>query len=163
MKYAQGLGIDIGCGDDPLTNEVERWDTASGQGDATLMAGVPINTYDYVYASHLLEHLDAPQEAVRNWWRILKPWGWLIIVVPHRDLYEKRALLPSRFNPDHKHFWVPLLPQAPHTLGLLDTVTQALDGLFVFESLRVIDEGFEYVSPTVHSNGEYSIELIIRK
>lgn len=163
MKYAQGLGIDIGCGDDPVTNEVEKWDAVLGNGDATLMEGVPNDKYDYAYSSHLIEHLTNPVSAIQNWFRIIKPFGWLIISVPSMDHYEKRSTLPSRFNPDHKTFWTPIASRPPVIFGLLDTVRGALRDQFIFDSLRVCDEGFEYMSPTVHSKGEYSIELIIRK
>lgn len=163
-KYTQNLGLDIGCGDNPVTNEVEKWDLLLGNTDATYMEGVPDHHFDYVYSSHLLEHLVDPYTALRNWYRILKPSGWLIICVPHRDLYEKRLLLPSIWNADHKHFFLPQWNEEPDTLGLLATVYQALGKAVKLDSLKIRDDGITNLdNPMVHSGGNYTIEGIWRK
>lgn len=163
VKHAQNLGIDIGCGDCPLTDEVQKWDLTLGNSDATFMEGIPDDFFSYVYSSHLLEHLTDPITALRNWWRILRPGGKLIVIVPHRDLYEKKTLLPSRFNGAHKHFFLPLNHEPPHTLGLLQVVTEAI-GRFEFHSLQTLDDGYvSGDSATIHPGGEYSIELIVIK
>jgi hypothetical protein len=40
--------------------------------------------------------------AIPNWWwALVKPGGYLVIVVPDEDLYEQ-GMWPSRFNTDHK-------------------------------------------------------------
>ncbi|NQY68139.1 MAG: methyltransferase domain-containing protein [Flavobacteriales bacterium] len=41
------------------------------------------NEYDYIIASHILEHLELPFEVVKELHRILKPGGILHIKVPH--------------------------------------------------------------------------------
>jgi 2-polyprenyl-3-methyl-5-hydroxy-6-metoxy-1,4-benzoquinol methylase len=66
---AKELGLDI-----------SQWVVA----DAATLEGVADESYDAVYSSHLLEHIPIPQavEAVRNWLRVLKPMGRLIIAVP---------------------------------------------------------------------------------
>lgn len=95
-----GRGIDIGCGEDPVTPDCDRCDQALGH-DAESLPHVPDAAYDWVYSSHCLEHLRHPLRALKEWWRILRPGGWLIVVVPDEDLYEQ-GLWPSRFNVDHK-------------------------------------------------------------
>jgi SAM-dependent methyltransferase len=42
-----------------------------------------------------------PESALKEWWRLLKSGGHLILVVPDEDLYEQ-GYWPSRFNSDHK-------------------------------------------------------------
>jgi SAM-dependent methyltransferase len=42
-------------------------------------------SYDFVLSSHMLEHSANPLKALREWRRILKPVGGLILVMPHRD------------------------------------------------------------------------------
>ncbi|SRR5579871_373918 len=154
-------GIDIGCGADPLHSTFGKWDYQLGNGDATLMTGVKNETYTTVYASHVLEHLTQPRIALQNWWRILAKGGHLIVVVPHRDLYECRKKLPSQWNPDHKWFYLPHRAENPHTLGLFQTVYQTLaNGEIV--SFRVLDEGYRRIG-NEHPQGEYSIECIVRK
>jgi SAM-dependent methyltransferase len=46
---------------------------------------VASHAYDAVLASHVVEHLADPVGAVREWRRVLKPGGLLLLVVPHRD------------------------------------------------------------------------------
>jgi hypothetical protein len=36
-----------------------------------------------------------------DWWKLVKPGGYLFILVPDEDLYEQ-GVFPSRFNDDHK-------------------------------------------------------------
>lgn len=163
-RFLQGRGIDIGCGTDKVLPDADGWDLSTGQGDATAMLGVKDWTYDWVYSSHCLEHLADPVTAVRNWWRILKPGGFLIIVVPHRDLYEKKRALPSRWNEDHKHFFVIDRNERPCTIGLLQMVDCALpDRKFETVWLRKCDDGRTITDSLIHSDGEFSIELVLRK
>ncbi|MBV5346213.1 MAG: methyltransferase domain-containing protein, partial [Rhodoferax sp.] len=56
---------------------------------------------DFVHSSHCLEHMRDVREALKNWIRIVKPGGFLILTVPDEDLYEQ-GQWPSRFNTDHK-------------------------------------------------------------
>jgi SAM-dependent methyltransferase len=157
-------GIDIGCQYDPLNQTFRRWDVIFGDGDASLMEGVPDQIFHTVYASHVLEHLADPVVALRNWYRILRRGGHLIVLVPHRDLYEKKTTLPSNWNGDHKWFWLPDCAEEPYTLSLEDVIRRAdLTGAEVV-SLRVLDEGYDHNLPAdVHPVGEFSIEAILRK
>ncbi len=123
--YCAGRGIDVGCGAyDRVTPDAEGWDKQ--QGDATFMAGIAEGTYDYVYSSHCLEHIMDQATALRNWTRILKRGGFLIIAVPHRDLYEKRSTLPSRWNKDHKRFYLPDDDEPPVTVSLRRVIDEAI-------------------------------------
>lgn len=157
---ASRSGIDIGAGPDPLNDTFRRWDLADG--DATAMAGVPDGVFRTVYASHCLEHLHDPAAALRNWWRILAAGGHLIVVVPHRDLYEKRTTLPSRWNPDHKTFWLPDRDEPPATLGFRRVLSESVPAADVV-SFAVLADGFIDPGPDFHSHGEYSIEAVLWK
>lgn len=97
-----GEGIDIGGGSDPLKGpkcNVRRWDMEDG--DAQVMAGVRDNTYDFVYSSHCLEHLNNPIVALNRWIDITKPGGFIFVAVPDFFAYEK-MLWPSTKNTKHK-------------------------------------------------------------
>lgn len=164
--YCQGQGIDIGVGRidsfgaDPLLPNIDTWDKDNG--DATFMIGVENHTYDFVYASHILEHISNCYLALLNWWRILKPGGYLIIAVPHRDLYEKRGELPSQWNQDHKFFFMPYESELPFTIGLTELCRSALPaGELIY--LKECSEGHTISDPHLHSDGEYSIEVVLRK
>lgn len=164
LKYIQNVVIDIGCGDNPVSDECVKYDTALGNTDATYMEGLCDCVFDTVYSYHCLEHLEHPELALKNWYRLVKPGGWLIIGVPHRDYYEKRKLLPSLFNPDHKTFWLPIWDEPPDTRGLLQLFLNVLGNSFCLHSLRVLDDGYiDDKRPNTHPVGEYTIEIIVRR
>jgi SAM-dependent methyltransferase len=53
--------------------------------EATDLAVIPSNTYDFVVSSHTLEHIANPLRALYEWLRVLKEHGLLVLVLPHRD------------------------------------------------------------------------------
>ena len=57
------------------------------------------NSFDYIYASHVLEHVTGEQvyTALKECWRVLKDYGMLEIIGPH---YKHE----SAFDLDHKSF-----------------------------------------------------------
>ena len=159
-KFCQGRGIDIGYGGDLVVPNCVGWDFEHG--DAQYMHGINDGEFDFVYSSHTLEHTINPSAALKNWWRILNPEGFLILYVPHRDLYEKKSTLPSNWNPDHKHFFLLDKDEEPDTIGLVPLVQRMLSGCEIIYA-KVCDENHTINDPNLHSDGEYSIELILKK
>jgi SAM-dependent methyltransferase len=51
--------------------------------DGSDLSSVPDATYDFVLSSHNLEHFANPVKALKEWQRVTKPEGSLILVVPH--------------------------------------------------------------------------------
>lgn len=77
-------------------------------GDATIPAWsgrVPDMAVDAVFSSHLLEHIVDTDAALGEWWRVIKVDGYLVLYLPHRDLYPNMGAEGA--NPDHKHDFVP--------------------------------------------------------
>lgn len=159
-KYCNGNGLDIGYGGDPVVPGVTGWDYEHG--DAHYLNGLDDESFDFVYSSHLLEHLPDVDTALTNWWRVLKPGGYFILYLPHRDLYEKKKTLPSQFNDDHAHFFLPDTDEPPDTIGLRPLLERVLTDIEI-EYCKVCDEG--YINPGEHiqSEGEYSIEIVAHK
>jgi len=112
---------------------------------------------DAVFSSHCLEHIADYITILRDWYRVLKPGGFMIIVVPHQFLYEKRQRLPSRWNEDHKRFYTPA--------SLLAEIEAALSpNSYRVRHLVDNDFGFDYsIPPAAHSGGCYEIELVVEK
>ena len=42
----------------------------------------PADTFDVIYCSHVLEHVPDDRRAMAEMWRVLKPSGWAVIIVP---------------------------------------------------------------------------------
>ena len=159
-SYCSGKGLDIGYGGDLLVPGCFGWDIEHG--DAQLLKRLDDSTFDFVYSSHTLEHMVNPVLALRNWWRVLKPGGYLILYVPDRDLYEKRRTLPSRWNRDHKHFFLLNHSEEPDTCSLLHLIEKSITGYHLIFA-KECDEGHTISDPEQHSDGEYSIEIVLRK
>ena len=62
--------------------------------------------------------------------RICKPGGVVLISLPHRDLYERKKTLPSRWNQDHRYFYLPNRCEPPHTFSVEGVLRAAgVDGI----------------------------------
>jgi SAM-dependent methyltransferase len=59
--------------------------------DGSDMSGVADNSYDFVLSSHNLEHFANPVKALKEWQRVTRPGGGLILVVPdHTRTFDHR-------------------------------------------------------------------------
>ena len=117
----------------------------------------PDASQDAVYSSHCLEHIADYRQAIGEWFRVLKPGGYLIVVVPHQFLYEKRTGLPSRWNEDHKRFYTPA--------SLMTEIEQSLIPN-TYRLRHLVDNDLDYdysIGPEQHAGGCYEIELVIQK
>lgn len=119
VAYTRGLGYDIGCG------PAKVWPHAIGIDNRkdTAMFGIQMNPdltlpdasdlsrvvvsgqADWVYSSHTLEHIEDYRAALKEWWRILRDGGYLILYLPHKNLYPNIGQTGA--NPDHKHDFLP--------------------------------------------------------
>jgi SAM-dependent methyltransferase len=177
IRYFVGAGLDVGSGHDPLTRNASAfrlihslaiWDRP--QGDAQFLATVPDNTFDFLHASQILEHLVDPKVGLFNWIRVVKPGGYLIITVPDEDLYE-RGSWPSKFNPDHKWSFTIYKKESwnnGRSLNVLDLCLHFGDVVEV-EKIELIRDFFhENWPPHIDQTAatitvESSIEMILRK
>jgi len=112
---------------------------------------------DTVYSSHMLEHVIDYVTVIRDWHRVLRPGGFIVCIVPHQFLYEKRRVLPSNWNHDHKRFYTPG--------SLLREFEEALEpNTYRVRHLRDYDAFYTYeIGPDSHPGGGYEIELVVQK
>lgn len=173
-RYFVGTGIDIGGKPDPLRlyqeffpriDHVKTWDLEDG--DAQYLTGVKDSSLDFIHSSHCLEHLHDPYEGLKNWLRVTRPEGYLIITVPDEDLYEQ-GQFPSTFNHDHKwtftlfkeHSW------SKKSINVMHLV-QSLGETVAVEKIELLNSNYRYCIPrydqTLTPVAECGIEIILRK
>lgn len=173
-RYFVGDGIDIGGRPDPLVlykdvfggmRSVRTWDIEDG--DAQLMSGVADATFDFVHSSHCLEHLHDPAEGLRNWLRVAKPGGHVVVTVPDEDLYEQ-GVFPSTFNRDHKWTFTIHKPGSwsPKSINVLSLLAGLGPEAQVLK-VELLDATYRYGLPrydqTVTPIGECGIEFVLRR
>lgn len=101
QRALSGKGLDIGAGDDPVRPDVQVFDVEHGDANRVTAFVTELESFDYVYSSHCLEHMHDPAVTLADWWALVKPGGTMIVIVPDEDLYEQ-GYWPSIFNSDHK-------------------------------------------------------------
>lgn len=117
----------------------------------------PDVSQDSVFSSHCLEHIQSPVQALREWFRVTKIGGFIIIIVPHQFLYEKKLNPPSNWSDEHLRFYTPA--------SLLFEIEIALKpNSYRIRHLCDNDMWFDYnIGPDRHSFGCYEIELVLEK
>jgi SAM-dependent methyltransferase len=133
------------------------------------MAGVADGSFDLVHSSHCLEHMVDPRTALRNWIRICRVGGYLVISIPDEELYEHDQW-PSRFNPDHKWSFRIYSGKGgpPKRLNLFDLLSGLYREVEIIKIER-IEDGFDWSAPpsldqTFATDGpECAIEIVLRK
>lgn len=173
-RYFVGEGVDIGGKPDPLAlylelfplmRSVKIWDWEDG--DAQFMDGVADSSFDFVHSSHCLEHLRDPVEGLRNWLRVVKPGGYVVLLVPDEDLYEQ-GTFPSTYNRDHKHTFTigKARSWSSRSINVIDLVKQIGSEARV-EKIELLTATYRFDLPrfdqTMTPIGEAAIEIVIRK
>lgn len=147
--YLRGRGLDLGAGDFKVLPHVISVDNMSHTqygfqmrpdvlSDVSKLDMFATQSMDFVYSSHTLEHVVDYKAALREWWRVLKVHGHLVLYLPHRDLYPHVGTQYA--NPDHKHDF---------------------DNETVIAS---VPEGWDLLENQVRNDGdEYSMLLVFKK
>lgn len=117
-RYTRGRGLDLGCGSDkafPHFIGVDNGDHDENFGFRSA-ADVMVKTcekldifasasMDFVFSSHLLEHIENTKETLTEWWRLVRPGGYMILYLPHKNLYPNIGSKDA--NPTHVHDFHP--------------------------------------------------------
>lgn len=86
--------------------------------------------------------MENAEIALCNWWALVKPHGFLVIVVPDEDLYEQGAW-PSLFNTDHKAtFNLGKLKSWSPVSYDIEALIRALPNAEIIEA-RLQDDGYD--------------------
>lgn len=131
--YCRGRGLDLGCGPNkvwPHAIGVDNYTETQLFGiemkpevvcDVTKLDPFGSASMDFVFSSHVLEHIEDYQGALKEWWRVVKPSGYLVLYLPDEDEYPKVG--EEGANPDHKHnISIQLIVDAMKKVGGWDLV-----------------------------------------
>ena len=145
VQYTRGQGLDLGCGPHKAFPHFTGVDNLKDVG----LFGIEVSpdkvvescenlvefedvSQDFVFSSHLLEHIEDYPAALKEWWRVIRPGGYLVLYLPHKNLYPN-VDTPGA-NPDHKHDFDPrMIKDVMHGMGGWSLLVN-----------EVRDEGAEY-------------------
>jgi predicted SAM-dependent methyltransferase len=114
-KYCEGYGVDLGFGGDPILLSAIRMDMVQPY---TKVGNFPVQlggkaedlywfkdaVLDYVFSSHLLEDFFDTEAVLREWIRVLKPRGKLVIFCPDEQRFRKHCKETGQlYNTAHVH------------------------------------------------------------
>ncbi len=54
--------------------------------EGTDLVNINCNTYDFLLSANCLEHIANPIKAVKEWIRVIKPNGYLLLVLPRKEM-----------------------------------------------------------------------------
>lgn len=152
-EFCKGDGLDIGFGGDPIIPNAICLDLPSPyahysnhpqhlHGDAQDLYWFRDECLDFVYSSHLLEDFEDTEIVLKEWLRVLKPGGNLVLFLPDEQMY--REYCRSQGNPPNGHHI--------HEYFSLAYVRKCIDH---WNDIEIIHERFPI--------GIYSFELVLRK
>jgi SAM-dependent methyltransferase len=158
LKIMSGVGLDVGSGDDPIhVGQVTAFDKHDGDANQ-LSRYFPDESFDFIHASQLVEHLHDPHASLVDWAKLVKPGGHIIFSVPEAGLYGdilwKRG---PQYNSDHKatfsmwyrgspaprHYYVPVwIPILQVDTGMTARISRIVDTNYDYKKLWTVDQTF---------------------
>jgi len=96
------VGMDLAPNGEEIKQVLGHFSVADIVGDVSHKLPFPPNSYDTIIARHILEHCLDTLETLRNWNRVLRLGGRLIVAVPN-ELQVRSIPL----NPEHVHAFSP--------------------------------------------------------
>lgn len=154
LPFCTGYGVDLGFGGDPISAQAIRVDSPRPYadtggapvqlgGDATKLHWFRDGVLDYVYSSHLLEDFPDTEGVLREWLRVLKPGGNLIIFCPDEPVYREHCRRTGQmYNEHHKH--------ADFSLRTVKATLQKIGGVkFIHENALVDIYSWELVAQKI--------------
>jgi len=116
VPFTRGRGLDLACGEIktfphfigldnymdwkgrinhpelPAVNQFNLRMSVDVIGDAFDLSMFSGASMDFVLASHILHLAKSPKDALREWWRLIKPGGFLILYGPSEENIAKHIV-----------------------------------------------------------------------
>ena len=144
LKYCQGQGLDLGCGRSKICLNAIGVDLHNPEAadmliDARDLSRYPDNHFDFIFSSHLLEELENTEATLREWLRVIKDGGNIVLYQADKNTYyplgDPRCNSSHKHHFDHKDLWA------------------------VFEKIG----GVQNIHAADPVNKEWSFELVVKK
>ena len=143
------LGIDIGCGTNPLRENILKLDVyPHACADMVLdCAKLPFmdNRLDFVFSSHCLEDFEPAiiKDVVTEWLRVIKAGGYLVLLLPDMQGGRYAKAGQPNGNPSHKvdvgvEYMKNLVKDLPVEIVQCDTIDHARYFTFDFVIKKLI-------------------------
>ena len=160
--YLRGRGLDIGAGDFKVLPHVlsvdnmnhvqfgfsQKPDIVAEAEDLSIFAD---QSMDFVYSSHTLEHVVDYKKTLKEWWRLVKIGGYMVLYLPHKDFYPNIG--QEGANSDHKHDFLPqdIIDAMPAGYDIIEKEDRNQDDeysfLLVFKRLQGTKRHASHLTP----------------
>ena len=100
--HPRAVGVDMIAGGEAIDTLEGKVSVADVTADVSKELPFGDNSQDVVISRHVLEHCVDTIETLKNWIRVVKPGGKLIIAVPNHNIVNTIPL-----NPEHVHAFTP--------------------------------------------------------
>ena len=106
LPWLRGKGVDVGCSNRSIFRTDLRVDINKEMEPDVLASAdeLPLKDgkFDYLYAIHVLEHMDDTKKALLEWARVVKVGG--VVAIIHPDVEYTGIQRPQGLNPDENPF-----------------------------------------------------------
>lgn len=148
-KFLKGHGIDVGCGTNRLSKDIvsidQNPDKKYAHADIVhnchdlnckyftfreYVYTFDSNSLDFIFSSHCLEDFEDIPIVYMNWWRKLKPNGFMILLLPDMENGRYPRCDDPQGNPSHRTdvglgFIKGMLKTLNHSMRILYNIVQA--------------------------------------
>jgi len=166
-KYLEGDGVDVGCGTNRLSDDILAIDRQPNSKyanadfihdchDLEIKKEVRFknktfffkdNVLDFIFSSHCLEDFEDIPIVFLNWWRKIKPNGFMILLLPDMENGRYPKCNDPQGNPSHRTD-----VGAGYIIGMLDTLKCYFD--IKYEIVQI---------DTIPHNESCTIDIVIKK
>lgn len=152
LAYVDGIGLDVGCGGRSIDKDIMRLDL-DPKNEPDIVASMsdipmPDESFDFLVAQHAFEHIEDQEATLKEWLRVVKKGGYIIII--HPDVQFTGTQKPPehnevlRNNAYYKHFHERTFDQFTEYIATLQYL------------------GFSVVSSGV-ALGQWSFQFVLRR
>ena len=112
VPYTRGKGLDIGYSPKTAYPHMMGVGRAGKLGDMVRHDDIPVRigdmsifapkALDFVYSCHLLQYEKDAPGLLRKWWGVIKPGGYLVLYLPHKNFRPVKGQKDCDENTEHE-------------------------------------------------------------